>query len=166
MKRQFSYTVCLASYNGATYIKSQIESIERQFSEKDELIVSDDGSSDNTLEVVSELNDEYHNITIVNGPHMGYSCNFGNAAKYAKNDIILFSDQDDIWEENKIDEIDKYFSEDAELTTVLHSMSTFRNDELTDTNEIAIGYNRGVTRNLFRSSYWGCCMAVKRNFFI
>ena len=94
MKRQFSYTVCLASYNGATYIKSQIESIERQFSEKDELIVSDDGSSDNTLEVVSELNDEYHNITIVNGPHMGFSCNFGNAAKYAKYNDALYLGRD------------------------------------------------------------------------
>ena len=44
-------SVCMASYNGKEYIQEQIETILANLSEEDELIISDDGSTDGTLDV-------------------------------------------------------------------------------------------------------------------
>ncbi len=55
-------TVCIATYNGGKYIREQLESILSQFSAGDEVIVSDDGSTDNTLNIVRSLGDSHINI--------------------------------------------------------------------------------------------------------
>jgi len=157
------YSVCIATYNGEKYIEEQIFSIQKQLTENDEIIVSDDGSTDNTIEIVKEMQKADSRIQIVKGPKMGFSCNFGNAMKYASGDVILFSDQDDIWEDDKIKEIDKIYDKNPKCTTVLHTMSTF-NSIQEDTGAIVITYKTGVLKNYLRSSYWGCCMAVKREF--
>lgn len=164
MKRDLTVSVCLASYNGEKYIQEQIESILKQLTSDDELIVSDDGSTDNTMEIIDDLKKDNQNIKIIKGPHMGFSCNFGNAARYAKGNIILFSDQDDLWIGNKVDEIHKCFQNNPDCTTTLHEMATFRGDSDVDTNEIPITYHTGIMRNFIKSSYWGCCMAVRREF--
>lgn len=157
------YSVCIATYNGEKFIEEQIESIQKQLDERAEIIVSDDGSKDKTLEIVAEMQKKDSRIKIVKGPQKGFSCNFENAVKHATGDIILFSDQDDIWEPDKVMEIDKIFSDHPECTTVLHTMSTF-DEEHEDTNAIVVGYRSGIFKNYLRSSYWGCCMAVKRKF--
>lgn len=157
------YSVCIATYNGEKYIKEQIESIQHQLDDKAEIIVSDDGSKDDTLKIVSEMQQKDSRIRIVKGPKKGFSCNFENAVKHATGDVILFSDQDDIWEEDKVQRIGQIFSEDEACTTILHTMSTFDNEH-EDTDAIIMGYKTGVLKNYIRSSYWGCCMAVKREF--
>lgn len=157
------YSVCIATYNGEKYIVEQLESIQMQLSKDDEIIISDDGSKDRTIEIVKEMQENDSRIVIVNGPQKGFSCNFENAMKYATGDVILFSDQDDIWEANKVEEIEKIYTENPDCTTILHTMSTFTSDA-EDTGAIVVGYNRGVIRNYVKSSYWGCCMAVKRDF--
>ena len=48
-------SVCIATYNGSQYIRRQLESIIAQLSGEDEIIISDDGSSDTTLEIIREL---------------------------------------------------------------------------------------------------------------
>ena len=157
------YSVCIATYNGEKYIEEQIASIQKQLSEDDEIIVSDDGSKDNTVQLVEQMRENDTRIKIVKGPQMGFSCNFENAMKYATGDVILFSDQDDIWEDDKIKEIEKVYNEHPTCTTILHAMSTF-NRTSEDTGAIIITYKQGIFKNYLRSSYWGCCMAVKRDF--
>lgn len=164
MSKKPSVSVCVATYNGEQYIAAQIESILAQLSDEDEIIVSDDGSADQTKAVVEKLMSRDGRIRMIDGPHDGFSKNFENAVKQARNDIVLFSDQDDIWEEGKVEQIKKIFRVKPETTTILHDMATFRNDSLTNTNEIAISYHGGVLRNFIKSSYWGCCMAVRREF--
>lgn len=165
MARKYTYSVCVATYNGEKYIEEQLASIMSQLTEADEIVVSDDGSKDGTLSVVEQLKETYPNIKIVKGPQKGFSCNFENAVKNASKDIIVFSDQDDIWKDNKIERLDEVFGNNNECTTILHTMSTFRAGE-EEGHEIPMGYNRGVLRNWLMSSYWGCCMAVKREFLI
>ena len=50
-------SVCMATYNGEKFIKEQIDSILVQLSSEDELIISDDGSNDKTLEIIRQIND-------------------------------------------------------------------------------------------------------------
>ena len=61
-------SVCMATYNGEKYLKEQLDSILKQIQSSDELIVSDDGSSDLTRAIVQEYQNQYKNIHLVNGP--------------------------------------------------------------------------------------------------
>lgn len=82
-------SVCMASYNGAIFIKQQAVSILNQLGLEDELIISDDGSKDNTLEILASLNDSRIKIYHHSAPH-GVVSNFENAIKHASGDYIFF----------------------------------------------------------------------------
>ena len=102
-------SVCMATFNGEKFIKEQIDSILCQLSDYDELIVSDDGSTDKTVDIIKSYNDrrisifnhvrnfETNSLTSI------VSSNFENAIKHAKGDYIFLSDQDDVWLPNKIE---------------------------------------------------------------
>ena len=94
-------TVCIATYNGEKYIGEQLASILSQLSSDDEVVVSDDGSTDNTLGVVRGFAD--NRIRIVDGPHRNSpTLNFENALRHAKGDFIFLADQDDVWVRDKV----------------------------------------------------------------
>ena len=104
-------SVCMATYNGERFIKEQIDQILPQLSQDDELIISDDGSTDRTLEIIASYKDErikvFHHQKKGNKYYptlsLCYSTsNFENALQQAKGDYIFLSDQDDIWEKNKV----------------------------------------------------------------
>ena len=100
-------SVVMTTYNGEQYVGEQIRSIFRQTLLPDELIIVDDGSSDNTVNVISELR-KYAPPSVsisvtTNHNNIGYIRNFYVAISKAKGDYIFLSDQDDIWEENKIE---------------------------------------------------------------
>ena len=94
-------SVCIATYNGGKYISKQIVSILNQLSDSDEIIVSDDGSKDDTINIIESLCDSRIKSYKNTGKH-GVVPNFENALSKAKGDIIFFSDQDDIWADNKV----------------------------------------------------------------
>ena len=71
-------SVCIATYNGAPYITEQLASICAQLSDNDEIIVSDDGSTDGTLDVVRAFGDSRINI-VCNQSQRCYTANFENA---------------------------------------------------------------------------------------
>lgn len=58
MKRDYFISVALASFNGEKYIKEQLESILVQLDDNDEVIISDDGSLDDTLSIIKNFNDK------------------------------------------------------------------------------------------------------------
>ena len=59
-------SVCIATYNGEKFIREQIDSILRQLSLDDEIIVSDDGSTDDTISIINSIDDK--RIRIIEGP--------------------------------------------------------------------------------------------------
>ena len=71
----------MATYNGEKYIKEQIDSILSNMNEEDELIISDDGSTDNTREIINGYNDD--RIKLIDGPKKGVKQNFANAIENA-----------------------------------------------------------------------------------
>ncbi len=95
-------SVCIATYNGEKYIREQLDSILTQLGSEDEVVISDDGSKDNTLKIVESYNDKRIIVLHNKGKH-GFTHNFENAIKNAKGDIIFLSDQDDVWPESKVE---------------------------------------------------------------
>lgn len=111
----------MATYNGEKYISKQIESILSQLEGGDELIISDNASDDGTIEIIESFNDKRIKLfTLGRDPILLQSFkgiektitkNFENALKKAKGEYIFLSDQDDIWEKNKVAESIKYLEE-------------------------------------------------------
>lgn len=93
-------SVCMASFNGERYIKEQIDSILLQIGEDDELIISDDGSTDQTVDVICSYRDDRIKF-VRNVNRHGCIGNFENALRVASGDFIFLADQDDIWLSDK-----------------------------------------------------------------
>ena len=95
-------TIAMTSYNGSEFIIEQLDSILAQTRQPDELIISDDGSSDNTVEVVKKYIADNHKENSwrmhINEHNKGYARNFIETALMAQDGIVFFCDQDDIWE--------------------------------------------------------------------
>lgn len=155
-------SVCMATYNGEPYIRQQVESILSQLSDRDELIISDDYSDDNTLSIVSSFGDS--RVKLINGPRSGVVNNFNNALIHAKGDIIFLADQDDVWAENKVSVFLMELSNPnvslvvSDCTVVDSNLNTLKDSFFSLRSSRA-----GLINNLFKNSYLGCCMAFKRN---
>jgi len=154
-------SVVMATYNGEKYLKQQIESILPQLQDNDELIISDDASSDNTLGLISLY--KRPNIRIYkNVNRKGVIKNFENAIIQSKGDIIVLSDQDDVWKPNKLGIIRYYFKNT--ICDILMSDAVIINEKGN------IKYNSfyelrhsglGIFKNIYKNTYMGCCMAFR-----
>ena len=153
-------SVCIATYNGEKFIRQQLQSIISQLSSDDEVIVSDDGSTDCTLQIVEELRSPIIKIIHNKGDH-GYTPNFENALRHAKGDYIFLSDQDDVWADNKVE---------VTLRSLQRYSMVIADADIIDAegNVIAESYFRqrrahsGLINNLIRFSYLGCMLAFRR----
>jgi len=154
-------SVTMATYNGEKYLKQQIESIVPQLQDKDELIISDDASSDNTLRIISLY--RYPNIKVYkNTNRKGIVKNFENAIIQSKGNIIVLADQDDIWESNKLEIIRHYFKKTT--CNVLISDAFIINEKGNVIHNSFYEFRRsgpGFFKNIYKNTYIGCCMAFR-----
>ena len=153
-------SVCMATDNGEKYIYAQLESIIKQLSENDEVVISDDSSTDNTIDIIKNFKDK--RIQLYEHNHF-YSpiFNFENALKKASGDIIFLSDQDDIWLGNKVTVMTKLLlSYDLVVSDciLIDESGIVLNDSFFELR----GSKSGVIHNLIKNSYIGCCMAFNR----
>ena len=153
-------SVAMATYNGEKFLKEQIDSILCQLEAQDELIVSDDGSSDATLEILKEYRKDKRVQVFVN-PSKGVVSNFENALKQCQNDLIFLSDQDDIWLPEKVHAVKECLEHSGKLL-VLHNGINFYEDTGASGDLLIKRMRHGVAVNILKSCYWGCCMAFKR----
>ncbi|MDR2410223.1 MAG: glycosyltransferase [Bacteroidales bacterium] len=154
-------SVCIATYNGEQFILEQIISILTQLTANDEVIISDDNSTDNTLNIIRDLNDSRIRIYINTGKK-GYSSNFENALRQATGDYIFLSDQDDIWKNNKIQmciKYLKYYDFIVSDATVIN----MKNEVLYDSFFSMRNPHKTLLGNLFKFGYLGCCFACRKN---
>ena len=97
-------SVAMAAYNGEKYISQQLQSIVDQTYCNIEIIITDDKSTDNTIQIINDFQKNYNNIFLFcNKENLGITKTFENSFKNCKGDFIAISDQDDIWELNKIE---------------------------------------------------------------
>ena len=95
--------VLLSSYNGEKYIREQIDSILKQKNVKVELIVRDDGSTDNTIKILNQYSKEYPNFRYYQGKNLGPAFSFLELISNAPNaNFYSLADQDDVWDNDKL----------------------------------------------------------------
>ena len=98
--------ILLSTYNGASYLKEQVESIRNQTFKDWNLLIRDDGSTDETVGVIKELVGKDDRIRWINegsNENVGVIQSFFQLLKHEKADFYFFSDQDDVWLPEKIE---------------------------------------------------------------
>ena len=104
-------SVGVCTHNGAKYIEEQLNSIITQTVKPDEIVLSDDNSSDETLEIAKRVLSEsgIRSRIKAHHEHQGITKNFSGCFDLCTGDIIFSSDQDDIWMRDKIESFLPYF---------------------------------------------------------
>lgn len=160
-------SVVMATFNGEQYLTQQLESLLRQTLLPHEVIVSDDNSSDGTIDIAREIlsRSGINCDVFVNPQNLGFRENFMSAAARASGDLIAFCDQDDIWMPKKL-EICSAYLEDPDVSLVAHTAITV------DAAGNRIGeFRQGIetTRKLAPltldpwGTYWGFSCVFKRS---
>ncbi len=114
-------SVALATYNGSRYIERQLESIKNQSLAVDEVVICDDCSTDNTVnlcEVFIKDNNLLNWKIFVNGENKGFCLNFYNAIEKCSGDYIFLCDQDDEWLPNKVKDMVAVMESNSEILTL------------------------------------------------
>ena len=159
-KSKIRASIAMAVYNGERYIDEQIESILEMMDEHDELIVSYDTSSDNTLNIIKQYEKEDNRVKVVFDKGHSVESNFNNAVKHCKGRYIFLSDQDDVCINNKINVMCSYFSSHPEVK-ILISDGYMTDEKLNTISTIfeQIKPHKSGVRNFVKGSYLGCQMA-------
>jgi glycosyltransferase involved in cell wall biosynthesis len=153
-------SVCMATHNGERFIRQQIDSILSQLHPQDELIISDDQSSDGLPVILASYHDS--RIRILPSRQFGDPTrNFEYVLSQAKNEIIFLSDQDDVWHGQKIDTMRSKL-EGADLVTCDCRLTDQELKTVVPSFFKANSSGPGLIKNLIKSSYMGCCMAFHR----
>jgi glycosyltransferase involved in cell wall biosynthesis len=155
-------SIVLATYNGAKYITQQIDSILSQTHQPDELIVYDDCSTDNTVEIINgyKTKARFEIKITVNQKNVGSTQNFNNALCDAKGDLVFLCDQDDYWLEDKI-KITVDIARNNPDKLLFMNNADIVNENLKKQGFTVLDQFRTANKdiNLF---VFGCCIAVRR----
>lgn len=160
-------SVCIATYNGEAYIAEQVDSILSQLSDEDEIVISDDHSTDRTLQILRSYNDPririYTNEIDNSGlqPVQKVTRNFENALRHANGDYIFLSDQDDAWTSNKVEVMMRYLKDyDYVQCKCIFTDQNLKIDK--EAIDPAPAHSNRWKSLFFIAPYKGCCAAVSR----
>ena len=114
-------SIAMTTYNGADYLLEQLESLRTQSLMADEVIIVDDCSTDNTVDLLNMYIQKYHLdnwILIKNSSNIGWRKNFRKALQKTTGDVVFLCDQDDIWNKDKISLMVKEFHKSPSIRTI------------------------------------------------
>lgn len=136
MKNTVVVSIILPVYNSKDTIKDTIESIEKQTYQNYQLVIINDGSNDNSDEIISKKVKDNHKITYINNTNHGVSYSRNIGIKQATGKYIIFIDSDDLYEANYIEEMLKQI-EKNEQTLVVCGYTNFNKSE----RDVLLGNN-------------------------
>jgi glycosyltransferase involved in cell wall biosynthesis len=154
-------SVCIATYNGEKFIRKQVISILNQLNSDDEVIISDDSSSDSTISIIKSLNDNRIKI-FENNKFRNHIKNFEFALSKSSGKFIFLSDQDDIWVDNKV----KICLEELKKFNLIVTDCKYINgdDEVIYNSYFKfINAQKGLIKNYIKNTILGCCMSFDRS---
>lgn len=162
-------SIALASYNGERYIAEQIDSILASLAQAGvadyEILVSDDGSQDKTIDIVKKYISNGSKIKLLKGPQQGVIANFENALQACQGEYVFMSDQDDVWLPQKVQKLLELFEQDPELTCIVHNVEIV-DGSLADTGDSFFTIRKskgGLIYNLIKNRFMGSAMALRRS---
>ena len=155
-------SIAMATYNGSRFLREQLDSFLTQTRLPDEVIISDDCSADETLQIVRAFAERapFSVVLIKNRYRMGCTANFSQALMKAKGDLVFLSDQDDVWLPIKIERMVDYAQNDP-ASLVLMNDAALTDVWLGDTGLTKLGQiaSAGLSQTRF---VMGACAAVRR----
>lgn len=152
----------MATYNGAQYIHEQLQSFVDQTQKPDELVITDDCSTDQTEAIIREFAKtapftvNFHR----NEKNLGYSGNFNAALMKTTGDLVFLSDQDDVWFQEKIEHMAGVAERNPEALVVMND-AALTDGALNEVGLTKVGQIRSVGLRV-ESFVMGCCCAVRR----
>ena len=167
--------VCMATYNGAKFLREQLDSILTQLDGNAKVIVADDGSTDGTLEILREYAARdakgAARVQLIPatglplGPIYNLERSLQEAYKQSNGDDLIFlADQDDVWLPGKVKQMEEALQNsalavhDAYLLQELYEEAFERGDRLSEIRPFA----KGLFKNWLKNRYTGCCMVLRR----
>jgi rhamnosyltransferase len=167
-------SVAVATYNGEKYILQQLQSIAEQTRKADEVVISDDASKDNTVQLIYDFikKNQLQNWRLIeNKNNQGFNDNFFNALDNTHGDIIFLSDQDDVWLPNKIEIMAGLMEQDPHRMMLssaysvidsngaaINSKNVINAIESNDGSFIPVTVNSQISCSYIR----GCAMCMRR----
>lgn len=169
-------SVALALYNGEKFIEKQLDTLRLQTVKPNQVVLCDDGSSDNTVNIVNEYIKKYSlgdSWKVCKNPqNLGYAKNFYHAMDLCDGDLIYLCDQDDIWKNDKIEKMNKVMEENPNISLLmckggvigaddreLHGMMIKKSEETEKITKISV-------EDIIRIFDWiGMLMCVRKEFF-
>ena len=158
-------SVCMASYRGASFIAEQISSILHELGATDELVIYDDASRDETVDIIKGFNDP--RIRLIQGTsNVGYVRAFEAAIGASRGSYIFLSDQDDVWVSGRVDRMLEALRDSEVVATNFGMLGggprpwippltrKMNSRRLANVLGIMVGYR----------AYYGCGMAFRRDF--
>lgn len=158
-------TVLMSTYNGEKYLKQQIDSIINQVDVEVNLIVRDDGSKDNTINILKDYAKE-KKIKWYTGPNLKPALSFIDLVFNApKSDYYAFSDQDDVWYPNKMIEAIKKIEGNSSQPALYYGSQELVDKELNTIEIHALDVKRSPFARFIINQAAGCTMVFNYNLF-
>lgn len=165
-------SVVMTTYNGERFLPEMLESLRNQTRKIDELLVFDDGSTDNTVNYIKEYIKKYElkGWTVKqNKENLGWEKNFVQGLNKASGDVIFPCDQDDIWHTNKIEMMTKAFENNSDIWLLVSGYHAFSEygGKMAVQQPVRTEDRNLVSRVVFDEKYYqilrpGCTMAFRK----
>lgn len=155
----------MATFNGEKYIIKQLESILSQLCEDDEIIISDDSSTDRTIEYIEDLNDKRIKL-FRNKKFKNPIYNFENSIAHSSGEIIFMSDQDDLWLPHKVEMVSSVFQNNPDITLVASEAQIINEEDEVTLKTFYPGiikFSPKVLPNIIKNRFLGCTLAFRRS---
>lgn len=154
-------SVAMAVYCGEWFLPEQVESILDQLEPADELVASCNPSGDRSLEILRGYAREDSRVRVIENPKTGVVANFNCAMEHCEGDLVLVSDQDDVWLPGKRERLAEAFV-DQHPDLIIHNGYHIdeSGDRISESFFEMYGIGPGKVRNFLKPRYSGCCMAM------
>lgn len=168
-------SIAMCTYNAEKFLREQMESLFSQTMIPDEIIICDDLSSDETVNIINDFDSKYPNIIklTINDLNLGVYKNFEKAISLCTGDIIFCCDHDDVWKNEKIEKFVEKFNENPDATLVFSNAAVvfekpenylyplWKSESITDSEHGTSSFKTLVYQG---GSIAGCCMAFRKDF--
>lgn len=169
-------SVVMSTYNGELYVLEQLDSIRKQTYTPQEVLICDDCSTDNTVNIIKDYINHY-NLTNwkfeINKANQGWKNNFKSLIDKSNGDIIFLCDQDDIWDVSKIEKMKNIFLDNLDVNILVCGYDPLYEDDsikkipeinMKDMKNSGTLSKKKLDSKFLFVNYPGCTYAFKKNF--